>query len=233
MELASGQIDHQSYKDIEASLIPIIKRLQTLASLEKTSHSTLTCVPKDIMPPELTEEHPIGFLSPAHEEEYLARMDAWLDTNPPDDQPLPPKPPKLSEREREKNLQLNNPVSVYNWLSKHNPKVFLDSAEDASHDKPPKQPKASPKPTPTASRASKRDKAATAVAAAATVPVLEEEMLDEDGNVVAGALGEGTQKKRKRGADDDAYRPKGGSSRKRKRGGSGVGSSKKGDAGEE
>ena len=59
----------------------------------------------------------------------------------------------------------------------------------------------------------------------------EPEMLDDEGNLIGGALdgagglgGTGRGGKRKRG-EDDAYRPKGGSSRpgKRKRAGTGTG----------
>ena len=58
------------------------------------------------------------------------------------------------------------------------------------------------------------------------------EMLDDEGNVISGGLdgtGTGRTGKRKRG-EDDAYRPKGGSSRpgKRKRAGTGGGGGGKG-----
>ncbi|KAL9638938.1 MAG: hypothetical protein Q9164_001247 [Protoblastenia rupestris] len=216
LELQSGQIDLQSYKEQEAALSEIIDHRQSLNDLSKTSHSNLQCVPPELLPPDLIEDAPISYLSPAHEEEYLLTMDAYLDNPHPEDQPLPPRLSRPTDREREREIQLRNPVSVFNWLSKHRPKVFLD--DDISHDKPAKVPrKSSPKPpssTPAPPRLSvKREKAG------ALLPKPEEELLDEDGFLIGIALeeGGGSLKKRKRGQEDNAYRPKGGGSKKRKR----------------
>ena len=215
MELHSGQIDPQTFRDNEAALCTIISQGRTLTHLSKATHSTLECVPFEVMPEDLKEDAPTGFLSPAHEEEYLAVLDTYLDEAHPDDQPLPPRP-RPNDREKDRDIQLRNPMSVYNWLSHHRPKVLID--DDASNDKPVKAPrKASPKPpssTPGPVRSnSKREKAG------ALLPKPEEEILDEDGSVIGGFVEEasGSLKKRKRGQDDDAYRPKGGGSKKRKR----------------
>ena len=216
MELQSGQIDLQSYREQEAALSAIIDHRQSLNDLSKTSHSNLQCVPPELLPPDLIEDAPISYLSPAHEDEYLLAIDAYLDTPHPEDQPLPPRLSRPTDREREREIQLRNPVSVFNWLSKHRPKVFLD--DDISHDKPAKVPrKSSPKPpssTPAPPRLSvKREKAG------ALLPKPEEELLDEDGFLIGIALeeGGGSLKKKKRGQEDNAYRPKGGGSKKRKR----------------
>ena len=216
VELQSGQIDIRSYKEQEAGLSAIIEHGQSLSNLSKTSHSTLQCVPIELIPNDLTNDTPTSYLSPAHEDEYLSTLDAYLDSAHPENQPLPPKPPKPTDRECERDVQLRNPMSVFNWLSHHRPKVFLD--DDANHDRLAKAPrKPSPKapsttPAPVRSHA-KREKAG------ALLPKPEEELLDEDGFVVGGSLeeGGGSLRKRKRGQEDDAYRPKGGGSKKRKR----------------
>ena len=215
MDLDSGQIDPQDYKVTEAALSAIICQGRTLAHLSRATHSTLECVPPEVMPEDLKGDAPTGFLSPAHEEEYLAMLDTYLDEPHPDDRPLPPRP-RLNDREKDRDIQLRNPMSVYNWLSHHRPKVLMD--DDASNEKPMKATrKPSPKPpasTPGPVRStSKREKAG------ALLPKPEEEILDEDGSVIGGFVEEapGSLKKRKRGQDDDAYRPKGGGSKKRKR----------------
>ncbi|KAL9105071.1 MAG: hypothetical protein Q9163_000084 [Psora crenata] len=216
LELQSGHIDLQSYKEQEAALSAIIGRSQSLNNLCKTSHSTLQCVPPDLVPADLTENTPTNYLSPTHEEEYLSAVDAYLDAPHPVEQPLPQPPPKPTERDREREIQLRNPMSVFNWLSHHRPKVFLD--DDPSHDKPAKVPRrASPKP-PGATQALARSNVKREKAGA-LLPKPEEEVLDEDG-FVTGAIveeGGGSGRKRKRGQEDDAYRPKGGGSKKRKR----------------
>ncbi|KAL9131356.1 MAG: hypothetical protein Q9217_000683 [Psora testacea] len=215
LELQSGQIDLQSYKEQEAALSAIIDHGQSLNRLSKTSHSTLQCVPPELIPADLTEDAPTSYLSPAHEDEYLSTIDAYLNTPHQEDQPLPSRSSKPTDREREREIQLRNPMSVYNWLSHHRPKVFLD--DDPNHDKPVKLPRrSSPKPpsaTPAPVRSNaKREKAG------ALLSKPEEELLEEDGSVIGGTLEEGgSARKRKRGQEDDAYRPKGGGSRKRKR----------------
>ena len=225
MEMEAGQISPESYQETELALCVIINQDRTLANLLKTTHSTLEHVPPDIMPEDLKANNPAGFFSPAHEDEYLASLDAYLDEPHPDDQPLPPKS-RPNEKERDRDQQLHNPVSVYNWIADHKPSVIND--DDASTEKPPKPPrKSSPKQSTSSGGAgggtaaavppprstSKREKAG------ALIPKPEEEILDEDGSVIGGFVEDVTasQKKRKRGQDDDAYRPKGGGGKKRKR----------------
>ncbi|KAG8529487.1 uncharacterized protein KY384_006124 [Bacidia gigantensis] len=202
-------------QETENQLSAIINHQPSFKSLSKTSHSTLDVVPTELVP-ELSEEMPTGLLTPTHEEEHIASVDAYLEMPHPIEQPLPPKQ-RPTEREREREIQLKNPMSVYNWLSHHRPKVLEDDRGDINHDKPPKVPRRSPpkasSSTPGATRSGvKREKAGSQLAKP------EEEVLDEDGSVIAGFVEEsGMPKKRKRGQDDDAYRPKGGGSKKRKR----------------
>ena len=97
--------------------------------------------------------------------------------------------------ERDRDMALRNPVSVYNWLRKHQPQVFLQDNEIQS-DKPARG---------TTSRASKR----------ASAPIKQEpEFYDDDG--IAVDTGSSLRGKRKRD-DDGGYRPKGGNSRPAKR----------------
>ena len=215
MDFHSGQINSQEYSDTEAALSTIIAKGRTLRYLLKATHSTLDCVPFEAMPEDLKEDTPTGLLSPAHEDEYLTALDAYLDEPHPDDHPLPPRP-RPTDREKDRETQLRNPMSVYNWLSNHRPKVLMD--DDAGNEKPTKAPrKTSPKPptsTPAPARSNaKREKASVSLSKP------EEEILDEDGSIIGGFVEEagGSIKKRKRGEDDDAYRPKGGGSKKRKR----------------
>ena len=215
MDFHSGQINSEEYGETEAALSAIIAQGRSLANLSKATHSTLECVPFEAMPEDLKENAPTGLLSPAHEEEHLVALDAYLDDPHPEDQPLPPRP-RPSDREKDRESQLRNPMSVYNWLSNHRPKVLMD--DDASNEKLTKAPrKISPKPpatTPAPVRSNaKREKAG------ALLPKPEEEILDEDGSVIGGFVEDagGSIRKRKRGEDDDAYRPKGGGSKKRKR----------------
>lgn len=123
----------------------------SLARLEMTSHSTRGCVPAAMMPDYIKESAPVGFLSAGHEEEFLAGLDAWLDGNPgvEYDQrgmaglgmglgrgPLLPsfgRPKMQSEREREKEMQLRNPVSVFNWLADHKDRVVEEETGGAAN----------------------------------------------------------------------------------------------------
>ena len=238
-ELQCEFIDLSTYKTLEASLLTIINRPKSLTRLSRISHSVLhgskNAIPREELPTDLTEQEPASYLSPAHEDEFCTNLDRYLETSPPDTQPLPP-PIKPTDRERERDAQLHNPMSVYNWLAKHRQEIMVDPNEGESHnhsnnnthrERPnkgsEKKKKESPKTTPAPSRGSKRERPSTSGRESRTEPV--EEVLDDEGFVVGlkGGGGEGTliggagKGKRKRGGEDEAYRPKGGSSRKRKR----------------
>lgn len=250
MEYRGGMIGEEEFAECERDLSQRINRLRSLAVLERVTHSTLTgdkAVPSDLIPTEISEASPAGYLSPTHEDEYLSTLDAYLETADQDSAPLPPRP-QPSEREKERDAQLHNPMSVYNWLSKHRHDVFMDQADDhlplqphsgtTSKEKPSKSAHSalgatphnnhsgnnsgsnrkanSPKPPPAPTRSTKRERASTSNV---KQEFLLEEMLDEDGFVIGGVavpeVPEG--RKRKRGKDDEPYRPKGGSSRPSKR----------------
>ncbi len=140
-----------------------------------------------------------GFPAPREEEQYLEGLDSYLNgiasTPRPFAAPILRGGERSSEKDRE--TALKNPVSVYNWLRKHQPQVFLQDNEAHSE---------KPSTRPATSRASKR---------ASTVKQ-EPDLYDEDG--VALDAGSSSRGKRKRD-DDGGYRPKGGNGRpvKRKR----------------
>ena len=240
VELDSKMIDIDAYKNLENDLSAIISRPKSLTQLSKMSHSVLhgeKAVPPQDLPANINEVSPACYLSPTHEEDFYSTIDNYIDTAKPDAPPMPPAA-RPTDRERERDTQLHNPMSVFNWLSKHRSDFAVDKDEEGgAKEKPVKggseKKKSSPKPTPAPSRGSKRDRSSI-VKEPKSEPI--EEMLDEEGFVIGGeatAAG-GGKGKRKRGGEDEAYRPKGGSSRpsKRKRA-STLKKGEKGDGAEE
>lgn len=138
-----------------------------------------------------------GFPVPQEEERYLEELDSFVNRGEPTIRSAgvvaAAAADRLSEKDRE--TALKNPVSVYNWLRKHQPQVFLQDNE------PPTE-KASARSA--TSRPSKRG---------STVKQ-EPELYDEDGFAIDPTAS--LRGKRKRD-DDGGYRPKGGSGRPSKR----------------
>ena len=209
-ELMTGQISPNSYRHIESALNETLHKSISLSELNSMSHTTLETIPRDDLPHDLGDSLPAGYLSMEHEEEYLATLDAALGGTI---QPRPESHP-IRSNERDKDVSLRNPVSVYNWLRKHQPQVFLQDS-DSSPEKPP------PKLTSTA-KASKRSSIA---------PKQEAQVLDDEGYLVSGIAEGSSRSKRKR--DDEPYRPKGGSSRPSKRKKISGGNTERKDTGEE
>ena len=216
LELTTGQISPNAFAQLETALILPLNKPKTFTELYGTSHSALEIVKaseEEVMPSDIGETTPAGYLSPTHEEEYLNAMDAQLEASLLGIQPPPSSHPiRSNERhERDRENQLRNPVSVYNWLRKHQPQVFLQDNESASiseHQKPPGNSKQL-----TSSSHTKTSSKRTSVA-----PKQEQEIVDEEGFVIGGGAGEMEvigRSKRKR--DDEPYRPKGGSSRPAKK----------------
>lgn len=161
--------------------------------------------PNDL-PSDLDDDAPTGYLSPDHETEFLLNLDNTLGNPPLGSRPIMSSQlAKANEREKEKDSQLRNPVSVHNWLRKHHPQAFQQ--EDSIPDKPPSRnvAKVSPKPS-NPPKASKRP---------STAPKQENEYIDDEGFLVGGNLEVPSKTKRKR--EDEPYRPKGGSSRPTKK----------------
>lgn len=191
----------------------IRRTLRSLVDLEaRVPHSTLADLPEQPLHGiDLTEQAP-GYMSPAHEEEYLAALDVALadpnyDAVVQSGRPLrtAASHPPLSE----KDLTLRNPDSVYNWLRKHQPQVFLQD-KDAAHPEIASE-KSVPHKTPGASR--KSMKRESNVGGGTPAP----RDHDEGEDSAAPETGKGRRKTAGGGDDDTAYRPKGGSSRPAKR----------------
>ncbi len=160
----------------------------------------MASVPPGALPDDLSSETPPGYLTPTHEDDYLFTLDSHLGNAP-----ILPRVNVSTNNirsgdrgpEKEKEIQVRNPVSVYNWLRKHQPQVFLQDNEvitekansrSGNLSKPTKRPSIAVKP--------------------------EHELIDEDGFLLNDSVGS-AKSKRKR--EDEPYRPKGGSSRPSKR----------------
>jgi IEC3 subunit of the Ino80 complex, chromatin re-modelling len=201
--LRDGEMVLSEYHQLEEAI------LDSPAFVPQRSYTSLLKVPHTLAGPrydstqETLNNISSGCLTAAQEEQYLEGIDSFLAGKSNSARPhaannlAARSTEKSAERERE--LQLRNPVSVYNWLRKHQPQVFLQDHE--SHGE--KQTR------PGGSRASKR----------ASVPnnasiKQEHDLYDDDGIALdANHTGRG---KRKRD-DDPGYRPKGGNSRPLKR----------------
>ncbi|KAI4158374.1 MAG: hypothetical protein LQ342_007504 [Letrouitia transgressa] len=235
IELRRGEISPTAFEDLESKLQPVLNEPSSLSQIIKeTPHTTLESVSPAALPLHLDET----YLDPTAEEDYLQKLDADLVTGNWRTQPFASN--LRSEKDHSRDLSLNNPSSVYNWLRVNRPETFADSADPPGANHEGKQhhqqqhkgsvgSKASPNAhTGGSRRESKRERAASSV----TATVKQElEMLDEDGNVIGGMSdmpGVGTRGKRKR-EGDEAYRPKGGSSRPGKRKKAGVGGRKSGN----
>lgn len=207
VDLANGQITPRTYREFEVQLLHTMnKPSKTLGELGETPHTTLTSVTPHDLPSDLDEDTPAGYLSPTHEQEFLSNMDNYIENAPPDSQPIVyTKTSRATEKEKDKEAQLRNPVSVYNWLRKHYPSVFLQDEPNLEKTSPRHVVKASPKPA-RDSRSTKRSSAALK---------LEQEIIDDEGYVIGGSLEVPPRNKRKR--EDEPYRPKGGASRSTKK----------------
>lgn len=220
-DLYAGQITPAAFKTMEAEFHAILNRTNSLSNLSRVQHTTLNIVSAEAMPKDLLQEAPIGYMTPSHEDEFLSALDAYL-ANLPSEAPLMlPRPFRPTDREREKDAQLRNPVSVYNWLREHRPKVFLQDPRPEEKESAPEKVSSvsesaghKPSPKPPSSGTAKRRSAAGPKQEVEPEP----EILDDEGNVIGGAGIEPPAPKSKRKRDDDAYRPKGGSSKPRKRG---------------
>lgn len=171
---------------------------------------------------------PVAYLSPDRIDEYLAAVDASLHLPPvsilhnPD---FVPTPNHISE----KDLAVRNPVSVYNWLRAHEPKIFLQDGETQAFSE-----KSLGKPG--ALRGAGKRASIPAPSRPDTVEFVEEDGIGYDVSLSGTGGGTGARDrkgsangKRKRASEEDAgYRPKGGVSRptkKKKKEGSGESAS--------
>ena len=221
-EYESGQISLIDYKATEASLTAIItapQRPQTLTNLCRVTHTKLASVPPAGMPTDLVEGEPTGYLSPGHEDEYLAKLDAFIASTPLEAQTTLPRDPPPTEKEKEKEAQLHNPVSVYNWLRNHSDTKPLphESEKEPSNTSETTHTRAKPSPKPPSFAGNGSTKPSRKSAASIPKPEPEEELLDEEGFVIGGASEPAGPKGKRKRDDDNAYRPKGGSSKSKKK----------------
>lgn len=187
--LATGSIDTSAYRMIEEN----IKRNKAFApslqysSLSQTHHTSPDAVASKL---DHDSERKLGYLTPEHETEYYLALDAKLGDEAAVAQ-LARVPDRPTFAERERDLSIRNPASVYNWLRRNQPQALQDNevASEKSASRPANQ------------RSSKRTPAQRK----------DEEMYDEDGEIQA------TPKNKRKREEDTGYRPKGGSSRSKKK----------------
>lgn len=146
-----------------------------------------------------------GFLSKSLEEQYLKSLDDYLENKASNPRAHAAsnlgRPGAEKTAERDKQMQIKNPASVYNWLRTNHPQVFMDDEKPAKA---------------AASRASKRSTAGT--------KAKNEPDYDEDG--IATEPTSTAKGKRKRD-DDTSFRPKGGHPRPAKKRKEDTGSGKR------
>ena len=139
----------------------------------------------------------LGFLAPEHETEYAAGLDSGTGL-------IPRASDRRSSIDRDRESVSRNPVSVFNWLKKHQPNAFHPEGEVVSEKQGART---------TGSRASKR-------ASAAQLP-REEDLYDEDGILLdipaTGGGGGGSGRGKRKRDEDGGYRPKGGSGGRKKK----------------
>ncbi len=194
----AGEIALAEYRELEATVlkapafVPTHSYSSLLPFLPPPNHSRDRTDPNNAVFG--------GFLSIRQEEQYLQGLDAFLHGTAPNPRPhaMHSLGSRIAEKgvERERETQLRNPVSVYNWLRKHQPQVFLQDNE-ASTDKTPRA---------TGSRSSARK-------SAQQKDIIKKEKDYDDEGFAADAP---SRSKRKRD-EDGGYRPKGGTSRTNKR----------------
>ena len=219
-ELRCGAITHADYGALLSSLRSALGPPKTLSVLTKITHSILDEIQLVNLPSELHEDPLTGYLSPPHEDEYLTTLDASIDGLPTQSDSHP-----IRGLERASEAALKNPVSVYNWLRKHHPQVFLQDENTVS----------GPKEQATDGKEGKEGKAsantAQPVGQSTTASAKKEgrskrgsmvpEILDDEGFVISGGT-EPAEKavntgRGKRKREDEPYRPKRGSGVRSKR----------------
>ncbi|KAE8145065.1 IEC3 subunit of the Ino80 complex, chromatin re-modelling-domain-containing protein [Aspergillus avenaceus] len=201
-ELSTGNMTLQHYHDLEVA----VKRSDTFAprmqydTLLKIPHTPPQSEGKD-QPGNHDSESKLGFFTPEHETEYYLATDAKLgDESAAVQLTRAPEKPSFTERERE--AALRNSISVYNWLRRNQPHIFLQDNENASE-------KSTSRPSNL--RASKK---------ASNQARKDDDTHDDDSVMMDTAPGSGSSKNKRKRDEDVGYRPKGGSnsraSRKKK-----------------
>ncbi|GAB1211132.1 hypothetical protein ATERTT37_000244 [Aspergillus terreus] len=193
-EMKNGRIDIDRYRELEEAM----KRGKAFAP--QLEYSALTKFPHTSPPTEELNvptanslEQTLGFFTPEHETEYYLAMDAKLGDEAAALQ-LSRAPEKPSFAERERELALRNPISVYNWLRRNQPHIFLQDNEVASE------------------KSASRSNLRTSKKPPTTQPRKDEDTHDEDGSVDTS-----TAKGKRKREEDAGYKPKTSGSRSRKK----------------
>ena len=197
-ELRAGEISPVEYRRLESSILRSrsFAPVNSYTALQSTPHTADGNTDESLQ--ELDAN--TGFVSPIHEQQYMQDLDTYLAGETTTRRPnsyanLTKSGDRAMERDRD--TALRNPVSVYNWLRKHQPQVFLQDKENDGEKAPARS---------STARSSKRG----------SLQIKQEpEMYDEDG--IALEPRTASRGKRKRGDDDSGYRPKGGGTRSAKR----------------
>ena len=199
-QLQTGEVTAIQYQDVKDEILesPYFAPDESYADLTQFSTNTATHSGEE----KDTINHSIvPYLSSRQEDQYCQSIDAYLneETGHPRAHATLSSGASSSDKaaQREREMQLRNPVSVYNWLRKNKPSVFLQDNESAA-DKPART---------TGSRSSKRN------ANRDSIVKQEPELYDEDGIAMDAPSGRGKRKRE----NDSGYRPKGGNARPTKR----------------
>ena len=190
---------------------------RSLAALLNVPHTALADVDASSWPADMLGDVPPGYLTTTYEEEYLANLDAQLATP----EALAADGWWLPQRSRsrilppEKELLNANPMSVLSWLRRYHPETFIQEKEAAAE----KAGKSKGAGGGGGGGGGKRSSMATITSVANTgtpQPHAKEEgeEAEEEWPAEEKAQPSGRGRKTK---DDEAYRPKGGSSRPAKR----------------
>lgn len=225
--LASGSEGQQLYDQIRTKLDAkreareTNKPAKTLAAMLSTRPPvSLDSVIEDHVE-DLTAATSVGYLPQEQFDEFYTRLDVAIERSAPVETYDPHGyPPRLSEKE----LEVRNPNSVYNWLREHEPQVFLQDGEEASA--------SATSGKPGSLRGAGKRASIPAPSKPDAVEFVEEDGIGYDASVSrqGSAAGLGTLKsKRKRLSEDEiGYRPKGNLGRptkKKKKEGSGESAS--------
>jgi hypothetical protein len=203
-QLQMGTLTGPEYDDLKASI------LQSPEFAAENAYSSLTQIPftrpsSPFSEALTTVTHP--FLTTKLEETCLSSIDAYISgasSHPRSHASSILQRPKPSEIHKQ--IQLHNPVSVYNWIKHNRPSVFMSDSNEASGDRSSRA---------TGSRAPKRN-TTTSTRDRDSIIKQEQEMYDDEGIAIDAGSGAGSRGKRKRD-EDGGYRPKGGNPRAGKR----------------
>lgn len=198
--IQQGAVRQPEYEDLESDLLKTVEFAPKQSYRDLLEGQPL----QNIDEQQVEVQGPLlgGFLSSKQEDAYLQALDDFLDrkSNHPRSHvvvnPGARNMEKTAERDRE--AQLKNPVSVYNWLRKNQPQVFLQDQENEKTK------------TSASSRKSKREPTSKAIKS-------EPELYDEDGIATEDKAGAGASKGKRKRDEDSGYRPKGGHARPNKR----------------